>query len=115
MSDSDKDRLGSTLQDREKAEEDRFFAEREREILDKLKKTKAAEDEATLREAVRMRCPKCGERLGEVEVSGVNASKCPACHGIWLDEGELDKAVQFEKHTGWFTRYLERIRQPSRG
>ena len=38
----EKDRLGTKLRDKEKADEDRYFAERERELLAKLRKKKQA-------------------------------------------------------------------------
>ncbi len=37
-----KDRLGTKLRDKEKADEDRYFAERERELVAKLRKKKEA-------------------------------------------------------------------------
>ena len=44
MSDVDKDRFGDTLRDAEKAREDQFFAERDRQLLQKLKGTPAGGD-----------------------------------------------------------------------
>lgn len=37
MPDDEKDRFGDKLRDAEKAKEDQFFAERERQLLDKLR------------------------------------------------------------------------------
>ena len=58
----DKDRLGEKLHQKEKAEEDRYFAERDRELIAKLKQAQAAEQEAMIRELARSRCPQCGPR-----------------------------------------------------
>ena len=63
MSNGEKDRLGDKLRDAEKAREDTFFAERDRELLQKLKAQTGAQGAEALRELTRMRCPKCGERL----------------------------------------------------
>jgi Zn-finger nucleic acid-binding protein len=41
-------------------------------------------------------CPVCGERLREIERSGVMVDICPSCKGIWLDRGEIDKIVEME-------------------
>jgi predicted Zn-ribbon and HTH transcriptional regulator len=105
---NEKDRLGDKLRDREKAEEDRFFAQRDRELITKLKQAKAEEQESTLREMAHMRCPKCGEHLHAEKVRGVTVDACPACQGLWLDRGELEQAVQHEQG-GWLARYLERL------
>jgi uncharacterized protein len=43
-----------------------------------------------------MDCPVCGERLKEIERSGVTIDICPSCKGIWLDRGEIDKLIQAE-------------------
>jgi Zn-finger nucleic acid-binding protein len=43
-----------------------------------------------------MTCPNCGEALRERERSGIEIDVCPACRGVWLDRGELDKLVDRE-------------------
>lgn len=43
-----------------------------------------------------MDCPVCGERLKEIERSGVLIDICPACKGCWLDRGELDKLLALD-------------------
>ena len=43
-----------------------------------------------------MDCPVCGERLKEIERSGVTVDICPSCKGVWLDRGEIDKLIQAE-------------------
>jgi uncharacterized protein len=43
-----------------------------------------------------MDCPVCGERLKEIERSGVTIDICPSCKGVWLDRGEIDKLIQAE-------------------
>jgi hypothetical protein len=102
---SEKDRYGDKLRDAEKAREDKFFADRDKELLAKLRQEKAGEDEPTLRALAHMRCPRCGEHLVEKEVSGVTLDECPSCQGLWLDKGELDALGRNEKH-GWLARYL---------
>jgi len=68
MSDDEKDRLGEKLHQKEKAEEDRYFAEHDKELLEKLRREKAAE-----------RCPTCGAALVAVERGGKTTHECPAC------------------------------------
>lgn len=41
-----------------------------------------------------MNCPRCEEAaLRERERDGVVVDVCPACRGLWLDRGELEKLV----------------------
>ena len=40
-----------------------------------------------------MKCPNCNETLLMTERMGVEVDYCPACRGIWLDKGELDKLL----------------------
>lgn len=41
-----------------------------------------------------MKCPTCPDTpLVMAERQGVEIDYCPACRGIWLDRGELDKLL----------------------
>ncbi|MBB6670322.1 TFIIB-type zinc ribbon-containing protein [Cohnella nanjingensis] len=41
-----------------------------------------------------MNCPVCDDsRMREVEKNGILIDVCPACKGVWLDRGELDKLM----------------------
>lgn len=83
--------------DQEEAE----FKKRELEALaalrDKLNADRAAKASSAARDAHWMRCPKCGAQMVEQDLSGVKIDKCPACHGIYLDAGELEALVRHEK------------------
>lgn len=41
-----------------------------------------------------MKCPNCAETLVMTERQGVEIDYCPACRGVWLDKGELDKIIE---------------------
>lgn len=41
-----------------------------------------------------MQCPVDGNTLVITERSGVEIDYCPACRGVWLDRGELDKIIE---------------------
>jgi hypothetical protein len=105
MSDGEKDRYGDKLRDVEKAREDKFFADRDRELLEKLKAQTGAQEEQSVRELARMRCPKCGDRLTTRTKLEVELDECPRGHGIWLDAGELEKLTARES-SGWLSRIL---------
>ncbi|RME37499.1 MAG: hypothetical protein D6788_09350 [Planctomycetota bacterium] len=47
-------------------------------------------------------CPKCGGRTDALNYggdSGLIIDRCPDCHGIWLDAGELEKVQMLVE--GW--------------
>ena len=41
-----------------------------------------------------MKCPSCSTELKMSERQGVEIDYCPACRGVWLDRGELDKIIE---------------------
>lgn len=43
-----------------------------------------------------MACPVDGTTLAISERSGIEIDYCPACRGVWLDRGELDKILASE-------------------
>jgi hypothetical protein len=100
----EKDRLGAKLREKEKAEEDRYFAQRDKDLLEKLKQRQAEPQET---EQALMRCPKCGAKLNTVKHHDVTVEECPACQGMWLDRGELEILAQRENE-GWLSRWVRR-------
>lgn len=55
------------------------------------KNTKLQEAEKIkLKELHWMRCPKCGMELHAILFKGVTIDKCFGCHGVFLDDGELE-------------------------
>lgn len=45
-----------------------------------------------------MKCPNCNETLLMTERNNVEIDYCPACRGVWLDKGELDKLLEHAEH-----------------
>lgn len=88
--DNQKDRFGDTMRLVEKAKEDIFFAERDRELLEnlrtQLRKVKTVEAPRT--------CPKCSGKLEGYTFEGFALDRCHECGGIWLDRGELEAIVK---------------------
>lgn len=107
MPNDEKDRFGDKLREVEKAREDHFFAERDRELIQKLKAQSGTHEEQAVRELAHMRCPKCGDRLTVRQKLDVEIDECPKGHGVWLDTGELTKLYERE-NTGWLSRFLGR-------
>lgn len=98
---TNKDRLGDKLRDREKAEEDRYFAQQDREKLEKLRDEKQAPVELG-------RCPRCGTPLDERTVDEVPIDVCDGCGGVWLDKGELEQLIERETE-GWASRWFRNV------
>jgi|SRR5581483_446345 len=106
----EKDRLGDKLRQKEKADEDRFFAERDKQLLERLRQQNRAASADEARELAEMRCPKDGARLASVDHHGVSVDECPNCHGVWLDQGELEALAQRERDS-WLGRFFYRPRR----
>lgn len=103
----EKDRFGDKLRQKERAEEDRYFAEREKALIEKLREGKVRDPEQEIRELALMRCPKDGERLFETDHHGVKVEECPGCGGMWLDRGEFATVAQRERDS-WLGRLFFR-------
>ena len=99
----EKDRFGDKLNDKRKADEDKYFAERDKAALEKLRGAKAAEQEGAVRELAKGRCPKDGSRLTTRSEEGVEIDECGTCGGVWLDAGEL-KSLSQRENEGWLGR-----------
>ena len=106
----EKDRLGDTLRDKEKGDEDRFFAERDKAAIEKIRQKLSAAEIQQIREFARMRCPKCSERLASVAHHGVTVDECPSGHGTWLDQGELETLASRERDS-WLGRFFHRTKR----
>ena len=105
MAMEEKDRFGNKLRDAERAREDQYFAEQDRQLIDRLRQAKEGETEPALKQAAHMRCPKCGTRLSSHTLHDVSLDECPSCHGVWLDAGELEALGRWE-NAGWVARWL---------
>ncbi len=104
----EKDRLGEILHKKERAEENRYFAQRDQELIATLKEQQEAEHEETVRELAKTRCPRCGVRLTTKTIHDVEIDECPECQGIWLDKGELE-AMSQQKGSVWVKQFLDGI------
>jgi len=101
----ERDRYGDKLRDAEKGREDQFFADRDRQLVERMQQASTG----TVDAATRGRCPRDGQTLTKVSHLDVVLDECPACKGMWLDKGDLDKLAQRES-SGWLARFLGRAR-----
>jgi TFIIB-like protein len=87
---SEKDRFGDTMRLVERAKEDVYFAERDREIIEKLRSQLRKVENAE----TSFQCPKCPGKLESYTFEGVVVDRCHECGGMWLDKGELEAIVR---------------------
>ncbi len=99
-------RPGDKPQFDERANEDSYFALKERELVEDLRfefhKAAAAEREARL-----ATCPKCSGRFANYPFLGFDLERCERCEGIWLNKGEL-AAILRQQARGPLAIFLDR-------
>lgn len=76
--------------------EEEYFAKLEAERLERKKAELAKLAEDAERKSHYLRCPKCGGHLVTEEFHRIQIDRCPDCHGVWLDQGEIDAVMKFE-------------------
>ncbi|HME89936.1 MAG TPA: zf-TFIIB domain-containing protein [Myxococcaceae bacterium] len=85
-------------------QEDEYFAREEIEKKHRLAMQQAAElaqkSKDELQRLHYMKCPKCGMDLHTLKKGEVEVDTCFNCHGIWLDEGELEGLTSRGPHHG---------------
>ena len=83
-----KDHFGEAMRLLERAQEDIYFAAKDRELIEKLKaQLKKIERPAAENQ---FQCPKCPGQLESYEFMQFTLDHCPRCGGVWLDKGELE-------------------------
>jgi hypothetical protein len=92
----EKDRFGDKIHDLEKAREDQWAAQRDRELLENLRRKQAELKQAmsAATETMGALCPRCHHQLVKGEKGGVAFLTCPDDHGAWLDESEWAKLLK---------------------
>jgi uncharacterized protein with PIN domain len=101
--------LSEKLKEKERADENVFFARRDDELVAQLR---AATNEAARRrilERAHLRCPDCGAGLVRATHHGVAIEECPDGHGLWLTAAELRTLARRERNS-WIGRYFYRPR-----
>lgn len=86
---NDKDRSGEKLKYDERANEDRYFAVKEHELIEGMK-AEFQKVELGRREGQIVNCPKCPGKLEGYKFMDFVLDRCENCEGVWLDKGELE-------------------------
>lgn len=74
----------------------RVEAEKKKKLAEDGHRKLTEEEKNRLRALHWMHCPKCGMELHPIPFKGVTLDKCFACHGVYLDDGELEKIAGHE-------------------
>jgi len=100
------------LGDRRKEQEEKYFHERNRELIEKLRQKAEAERKEMERKHRKdqhwMKCPKCGHDLEEQKMGPLLVDKCADCGGVFFDAGELDVLLAAEKEGSILRRLFKR-------
>jgi len=105
---SEKDTFGDKLRQKERAEEDQYFAKRDLELLEKLRDQDEAGRKATALEIARDRCPKCGKHLTTNTLDEITVETCSSCRGVWLNQNEV-AAVSRRESESWLARLFRHV------
>jgi phage FluMu protein Com len=90
MIEDEKDRFGEKMRLVERAKEDIYFAQRDRELIEKLRNQLQKVDQM----GTELRCPKCHGVLESYSFQGFALERCRNCGGIWMDNGELEGIIR---------------------
>ena len=82
--------------DKPSRNEDEYFLKLDAERIERKRAEQAKMNQNEERKSHYLRCPKCGGHLVTEEFHRVQVDRCPECHGIWLDHGEIDAVVAHE-------------------
>ena len=89
----ERDRFGDFIRLLERAREDVYFAERDRQLLDRLKHRLERAQQGQ-EENPNLQCPQCGVQLYNSTLMDVPVRRCSGCGGIWLDRNTLPKFMK---------------------
>lgn len=91
--------------------EEEYFYKLNKKLIDQKRKAldglRAEQREKELKEQHWMCCPKCGNRMEEVELLGIMVDRCMDCSGVYFDKGELELLLESKEPKG-FLKGLKR-------
>jgi uncharacterized protein with PIN domain len=85
-----------TTENKPSRNEEEYFAKLEAERMERKRQELARLATDQEKKSHYMRCPKCGGHLVTEEFHQVQIDRCPDCHGLWLDQGEMDAVMKHE-------------------
>ncbi|HSB53504.1 MAG TPA: zf-TFIIB domain-containing protein [Gemmatimonadales bacterium] len=94
-----------TTENKPSRNEEEYFAKLEAERIERKRAEQAKLNESAERKSHYLRCPKCGGHLKTEEFHRIQVDRCPDCHGVWFDGGEIE-AVLHATDRGFLSRTL---------
>lgn len=85
----EKDRFGEKMKLVERAREDIYFAAKDQELIEKLRRHLKRRPVSSPPDSA-LSCPKCEGKLAGYSFMGFALDRCEKCGGVWLDPGELE-------------------------
>jgi len=95
----EKDRFGDKLRDKQKGQEDEYFARRDRELLEKLRQDRRRDAMAS---GGQMKCPRCGAGLVERAHHAITVDECPSCGGLRASWNRLRRVKKRAGSDGYY-------------
>ena len=89
--------------------EEEYFARENAEVIKQMRALLDEQRREVERREHFMKCQKCGGDLIERDFQNVKVDACAACHGIWIDQGEIDLMRQIHEAHGPFSRLMSDI------
>jgi|RhiMetdeSRZDD1v2_1073273.scaffolds.fasta_scaffold32451_4 Zn-finger nucleic acid-binding protein len=88
----EKDRFGDFIRLLERAKEDVYFAEKDRELIEKLKRRLEQAQKSQMENST-LRCPRCDISLSNSTLMDVSVNLCSKCGGVWVDRDALTELL----------------------
>ncbi len=93
--------------------EELYFYELNKKLIEsrraELNENRRQQEHNARQELHWMKCPKCGEDMEEVELTGIKVDRCTYCKGLFFDRGELELLLECQEHPGFWDRLKIRL------
>jgi hypothetical protein len=96
------------------SKEEEYFYRVNQELIEKRRReldaTRAERQQNHGKSAHWMRCPKCGNQMKEINLSGIYVDQCEICHGVFFDHGEFETLFETKGEKGFLRTLVSRFR-----
>ena len=115
----EKDRFGDFVSLLERAREDVYFEQKDRELIDQFRR-RLVKSQPDQRGNQTLNCPQRGIALQNSTLMDVAVSRCPECRGIWVNDTVLQsflspKKLEPNDAYRWSTHSLRYVWPGNRG
>ena len=97
----------SPIDEKPSRNEDEYHMKRDAELIREQRARLDAERAKRELASHLGKCPRCGRDLVEREYHHIKADSCPSCHGMWLDQAEIEMLEHVDRNeVRTFIRHL---------